>query len=102
MTLDKGEKRRGLRDCHDGSKCERIAMSVMPVSDSADCMTKDFDGRLRNVFVIVGRTRLAEILQMPGDLLACLDVQFRANTCKMTECHECRVGPTTASAKPAE
>ena len=54
-------------------------MSIMPVGDSADCMAKDFDGRLRNVFVIVGRTRLAEILHMPGDLLACLDVQFRAN-----------------------
>ena len=31
----------------------------MPVSNSANCMTKDFDGSLGNVFVIVGYTRLA-------------------------------------------
>jgi hypothetical protein len=31
-------------------------------------------------FVIVGRTRLAEILQVPWELLASLDVQFRMTT----------------------
>ena len=74
-------------------------MSVVMVYDSADGMAKYFDGRLRNVFVIVGRARLREILQVPRDLLASLDVQFRANASEATEGYKRCIGPTTSSAK---
>lgn len=71
----------------------------MTVRDSADSMAKYFDGRLRNVLVIVGRARLAEILQVPWHLLASFDVQFRANASEMTEGYKRSIGPTTSAAK---
>ena len=71
----------------------------MTVRDSADGMAKYFDGRLWNVFVIVGRARLAEILQVPWDLLASFNVQFRANASEVTEGYKSCVGPTTSAAK---
>jgi hypothetical protein len=49
-------------------------MSVVIVQDSTDGVAKDFSRSLRNSFVIVGRTRLVEILQVPCELLASLDV----------------------------
>ena len=49
-------------------------MSVMTVRDSADGMAENLDRRLRNVLVIVGSARLAEILQVPWHLLARFDV----------------------------
>ena len=74
-------------------------MCVMTVRDSADGMAKYFDGRLWNVFVIVGSARLAEILQVPWDLLASFDVQFRANASELTESDKRCIGPTTSAAK---
>jgi hypothetical protein len=71
----------------------------MTVRDSADGMAKYLDGRLWNMFVIVRRTRLAEILQVPWDLLASFDVQFRANASELAESDKRRIGPTTSAAK---
>ena len=60
-------------------------MSVMTVRDSTDGMAKYFDGRLRNMLIVVGRARLAEILQVPWDLLASFDVQFRTNASELAK-----------------
>ena len=80
MAIDKSKQSQGLRDGHDGSQGERIAMSVLILRHSTDGVAEDFSRRLRNVFVIVGRTRLSENLQVPWELLASLDVQFRMTT----------------------
>ncbi len=74
-------------------------MSVMTVRDSTDGMAENLDRRLRNVFVIVGRARLAEIPQVPRDLLASFYVQFRANASEVTEGYRSCIGPTTSAAK---
>lgn len=60
-------------------------MSVVTVRDSTDGMVENLDRRLGNVFVIVGRARLSEILQVPRDLLASFNVQFRANTSELAK-----------------
>lgn len=74
-------------------------MSVMTVRDSTDGMAENLDGRLRNVFVIVGRACLAEILQVPWDLLASFNVQFRTNGSELAKSDKRCIGPTTSSAK---
>jgi hypothetical protein len=99
MAFDECKECRRLWNGHDGSKRQWITVCVMTVRDSADGMAKYFDGRLRNVLVIVGRARLAEILQVPWDLLASFDVQFRTNASELAESDKRCIGPTTSSAK---
>ncbi len=67
MAFDECKECRRLWNGHDCSKGQWIAMSVMTVRDSTDGMAENLDRRLRNVFVIVGGARLAEILQVPWD-----------------------------------
>lgn len=95
MAFDKCKECRRLWDGHDGSKREWITVCVMTVRDSANSMAKYFDGRLRNVLVIVGRACLAEILQVPWNLLARFDVQFRTNASQLAEIDKRRIGPTS-------
>lgn len=76
MDLYKSKKSQGGEDGHQRSTGERMAESVVMVRDSADGVAEDFSRRLRNVLVLVGRTRFAEILQVPGEPLTSLDVQF--------------------------
>lgn len=71
----------------------------MTVRDSADGMAKYLDGRLWNVFVVVGCARLAEILQVPWDLLASFDVQFRANACELTKQNKRCIGTRAVPTK---
>jgi hypothetical protein len=99
MAIDHRKKCRRLRDGHDGSKREWITVCVVTVRDSADGMAKYLDGRLWNMFVIVRRARLAEILQVPWGLLASFDVQFRANASEVTKVYKRCIGPTTSAAK---
>ena len=71
----------------------------MTVRDSTDGMAENLDRRLGNVFVIVGRACLAEILQVPWHLLTRFDVQFRTNASELAESDKRRIGPTTSAAK---
>ena len=66
VNLDKNKQRQGLRDSHDRSKRERIAMSIVMsivmVRNSTFGVAEDFSARLTNRLVIAGHTRLAETL----------------------------------------
>ena len=99
MAFDKSEKRRRLRDSHDGSKGQWIAMSVMTIGDSADSMAENLDRRFRNMFVIVGRTSLAEILQVPWHLLTSHNIQPGANTGQLTKQNKRCIGTRAAPTK---
>jgi hypothetical protein len=99
MTFDECKECRRLWNGHDRSKGQWIAMSVMTVRDSTDGMAENLDRRLRNVFVLVGRARLAEILQVPWHLLPRFDVQFRTNASELAKSDKRGIGPTTSSAK---
>lgn len=99
VAFDECKECRRLWNGDDRSKGQWIAMSVMTVRDSTDGMAKYFDGRLRNVLVVVGCACLAEILQVPWDLLASFDVQFRANASELAESDKRCIGSATSSAK---
>ncbi len=62
MNLDKSKQSHGVRDSHDRSKRERIAISIVMERNSAFGVAEDFSARLTNRLVIAVRTRLAEIL----------------------------------------
>ena len=70
MAFDECKECRRLWNRHDHSKGQWIAMCVMTVRDSTDGMAENLDRRLGNVFFILGRARLSEILQVPMDLLS--------------------------------
>jgi len=74
-------------------------MSVVTIRDSADRMAEDLDRRFRNVFVIVGRTGLAEIPQMPWDLLTSLNVQLGSDTSQLTKQNKRCIGAGAAPTK---
>jgi len=48
---------------HDRFERQWVAMSVLPVSDAADRVTKDLDGRLWHMFVVVDRIGFPKVLQ---------------------------------------
>jgi hypothetical protein len=50
-------------------------MDVMAIRDPADRVAEDLDRRFWDVFVVVRRARLPQVLQLPGLFLAGLDVQ---------------------------
>jgi hypothetical protein len=49
-------------------------MGVMTIGDAADRMAKNFDGRLREMLIVVRRTRFTQILEFPGLLRTGLNV----------------------------
>lgn len=51
-----------LREGHDRLEGQRGAMGVVAIGNAADRMAEDLDRGLRDVLVIVRRTRLAKIL----------------------------------------
>ena len=51
-------------------------MGVVAVGDSAHRMPQDFNRRLGNVFVVIGGTRLSQILENPRLFFAGLQVRF--------------------------
>lgn len=65
-------------------------MSVVPVSDAADRVTEDLDGRLWHVFVVVGRPRFPKVLQQPAFGNAGFDVDFVSNPGKDDQSFEDR------------
>src|SRR5262249_58420637 len=77
MSVQQRGERGRLRDGHDCFERQRAAMRIVPIGDPADGMTQDLDGRLRQVLIVVCRTSLAEILELPGFLRAGLDVYPR-------------------------
>ncbi len=76
-TLGQCRKGRGLWNCHDRFESERSAMGVVTIGDSSGGMTKYFDGRFRDVLIVVRRACLAKILEYPGLFFPGLDVRLR-------------------------
>ena len=70
-------ERTRLRQGHDRPERQRGAVGVVAVRDPADRVAEDLDRRLGDVLVVVRRARLPQVLQLPGLLLAGLDVQPR-------------------------
>ena len=54
----------------------RGSVGVVAIGDTADRMTEDLDRRLGHVLVVVRRTGLAQVLELPGLLLSGLDIQL--------------------------
>ena len=60
-------------------------MRVVAIGNARDRMPENLDGRLGDVFVVVGRTRLAQIFEFPGLGVARLGVRPRLNCSETTE-----------------
>jgi hypothetical protein len=56
-------------------------------------MAEDLDRRLREMFVVVGRTRFAEVLEQPGIFFAGLDVCLGLDAGDFAELAETEVRP---------
>ena len=52
-----------------------LCVGVVTTGDFSSGMAKYFDGRIRQLIVLVRRTCLAKILEPPKLLLVCLDVR---------------------------
>lgn len=70
----KAHERTGLGNRHDRFECQRVAMSVVAIGDSAHRMAKDFDRRFRHVLVACMWHRFFE------DLYSCHDSVFPVST----------------------
>ena len=57
----------------------------MTIGDSANRMTEDLDRRLRDVLVVVRRTRLSKILEHPGLVFAGFDVRLGLDAGEIAE-----------------
>src|SRR5262245_13545523 len=71
----------------------RGAVGVGPVGAAADRVAEDLDRRLRDVLVEVRRARLAEVLQLSGRVITCLDARPRPGAGELAEPLEAGVRP---------
>ncbi len=62
-TSRKCRERRRLRQTEDCAERQRCSVGIMAVLDAVDGVTKDFDGRLWHVLVVICCARFAEILK---------------------------------------
>jgi hypothetical protein len=76
-SLEERRERRRLRRRHDCLEGQRGSVGVVAIGDAADRMAENLDRRLGNVLVVVGRARLAQILQLPRPLFTGFDVRSR-------------------------
>ena len=60
-------------------------MRIVAVSDSTDGVPKDFNRRLRNVFIVVSRTRLAQIFEFPRLVISGFRVRLRLDASHFTK-----------------
>jgi hypothetical protein len=52
-------------------------MGIVAISDPAGRMSQNLNGRLGDMFVVVGGTGLAKVLEHPGALLARFNAPLR-------------------------
>ena len=69
-------------------------MSVVTVRNAADRVTQNLDARLRQILIIVRRTRLAEVLRFPGFVQPSLDIRPRLDAGEDAQLLEADPRPT--------
>ena len=77
---------------HDRLERQRSPMRVVAVGDAFDRMTEDLDRRLRHVFIVVGRTSLTKVFDLPGLVFSALGIRLEFDAGEIAEFLESSVG----------
>lgn len=64
---------------------QRGAVGVVPVRDAADRVAENLDRGFRDVFVVIGGTRLPQVLELPGFLAASFDIGLRPDASEVAQ-----------------
>ena len=74
-------------------------MRIVAISDSTDRVSKDFYRRLRNMFIVVSRTRLAQIFEFPRLVISGFRVRLRFDASHFTKCLKANVWTRASTMK---